>query len=221
MEGIQVSIDKVDLSPDTFLIRVGGYVDTTTSQELDRTLEDLLKKDVNRIVIDLENVDYISSAGWGIFISEIKAIRKKGGDIKLVKMTPDVFEVFELLEFDHILRSYDSVEDAVADFEAGEVAGGEGEVLPETAGDADPGTEHTETPARAERDEPATLSLDDRVRRIVRGNPEFRLGEIRDALRTERHGGLDIGLVRTWLTLKRLNLHTMRKRIVYARASRS
>jgi hypothetical protein len=61
-------------------------------------------------------VNYISSAGWGIFISEIKEIRENGGDLKLAAMTGDVFEVFELLEFQTILESFDSVEDAVNSF---------------------------------------------------------------------------------------------------------
>jgi anti-sigma B factor antagonist len=68
------------------------------------------------IVIDLGNVNYISSAGWGIFISEIKEIRENGGDLKLAAMIGDVYEVFELLEFQTILESFDTVEEAVKSF---------------------------------------------------------------------------------------------------------
>ena len=98
MEGIQVSVEKAGTQSEISIIRVGGYIDTTTSAELERALDSLLKAGVFRIIIDLGNVDYISSAGWGIFISEIKGIRERGGDLKLAKMIPDVYEVFELLE---------------------------------------------------------------------------------------------------------------------------
>jgi anti-sigma B factor antagonist len=217
MEGIQVSIDKVDLSPDTFLIKVGGYVDTTTSQELDRTIEELLKKDVIRFVIDLEDVDYISSAGWGIFISEIKSIRRKGGDIKLVKMAPDVFEVFELLEFHRILKSYHTVDDALFDFK-------------ENVKTAEIQENTVETPVKpiidditiqSDKESPAddsTLSLEDRIRKIVSENPEFGIRDIQRKLITDRYGNLNIGFMRVYMLLRKCGLASMKKRIVFARS---
>ena len=79
MEGIQLSVEKP--RDDISIIKVGGYIDTTTSAELEHSLDSLLKSGSHNIIIELGNVDYISSAGWGIFISEIKGIREKGGDL--------------------------------------------------------------------------------------------------------------------------------------------
>jgi anti-anti-sigma factor len=117
MEGIQVSTEVRGNHNQVSVIKVGGFIDTTTSSEVERALTSLLKQNRFNIVIDLGNVDYISSAGWGIFISEIKSIREHNGDLKLVRMIPDVYEIFELLEFHHILDVYDSVEEAVRKFE--------------------------------------------------------------------------------------------------------
>ena len=74
MEGIQVSIDRIENHEDLCVVKVGGYVDTTTSIELEEVIEQLVKTEVKKIIIDLGAVDYISSAGWGIFISEINTI---------------------------------------------------------------------------------------------------------------------------------------------------
>ncbi len=117
MEGIQVSTQVAGSQNQISIIKVGGYIDTTTSSEVERALNGLLKQGRFQIIIDLGNVDYISSAGWGIFISEIKQIRENNGDLKLVQMIPDVYEIFELLEFHHILDVYDSVQAAVNKFE--------------------------------------------------------------------------------------------------------
>ncbi len=117
MEGIQVSTQVAGSRGQIAIIKVGGYIDTTTSSEVERALNSLLKQGRYQIIIDLGNVDYISSAGWGIFISEIKAIRENNGDLKLVRMIPDVYEIFELLEFHHILDVYDSIEEAIHKFE--------------------------------------------------------------------------------------------------------
>lgn len=130
MEGIQVSVQNAGSANQISIIKVGGYIDTTTSSEVERALNNLLKQGRFQIVIDLGNVDYISSAGWGIFISEIKAIRENNGDLKLVKMIPDVYEIFELLEFHHILDVYDSVQAAITKFEESQYV----EMVPKTGG---------------------------------------------------------------------------------------
>jgi anti-sigma B factor antagonist len=81
-------------------------------------LNDLISDGNVKIVVDLDLVDYISSAGWGIFVGEIKGVRAGNGDIKLASMRPDVREVFDLLEFNTLLTPYDSRRDALAAFEA-------------------------------------------------------------------------------------------------------
>lgn len=116
MNDISISFSRPEQNPGISVISVKGYVDTTTSTELEESLKRLLRKGKYDIVIDLEGVNYISSAGWGIFISEIKEIRENGGDLKLAAMIGDVYEVFELLEFQTILESYDTVEEAVESF---------------------------------------------------------------------------------------------------------
>jgi anti-sigma B factor antagonist len=116
MSDINISFSKAEANPDVSIIAVKGFVDTTTSSELEESLKRLLRKGRYNVVIDLTDVNYISSAGWGIFISEIKEIRENGGDLKLAAMTGDVYEVFELLEFQTILESYDSVEESVESF---------------------------------------------------------------------------------------------------------
>jgi len=97
-------------------IRVDGVIDTLTAGELEEVIDTLLKRDRYRIIVDLAGVDYISSAGWGIFISHIKQVRSNEGDIKLANMVPNVREIYELLEFDNVLKAYESTDAARDDF---------------------------------------------------------------------------------------------------------
>ena len=113
MEGLAVTIEE---KGDIRIVCCKGYIDTTTSSQLENTMGELMQNKVYKIVIDLGEVDYISSAGWGIFISEIKNIRKNKGDLKLVNMKPEVMEIFELLDFTNILEYYKSVDEAMKKF---------------------------------------------------------------------------------------------------------
>jgi anti-sigma B factor antagonist len=116
VDGIVVSVMSGLNESGVSVLRVSGYLDTTTAGELEEALAALLAKQHYRIVIDLSGVNYISSAGWGIFIGEIKDVRNHGGDIKLAGMVGDVHEVFELLEFDTILEAFPSTREAVQAF---------------------------------------------------------------------------------------------------------
>lgn len=113
MDGITVVSKAHDSCPDQQVLEVAGYIDTTTSAELEREIKSLIQTQRYKLIVDLTRVSYISSAGWGIFISVIREIRENGGDLKLVGMVPDVYEVFELLEFQNILGAYPTVEEAL------------------------------------------------------------------------------------------------------------
>jgi anti-sigma B factor antagonist len=208
MEGIQVSVEKIGAQGDISVIRVGGYIDTTTSSELERALDSLLKAGVVHIVIDLGNVDYISSAGWGIFISEIKGIRERSGDLKLARMIPDVYEVFELLEFHYILKAYDTVEEAVRDFdkEMGRTSVTIEEMPQEKK------QKIVEIPAQQNSEGSVPVELEDKVRHIALGHPSWGASSIAKELNTEKYGFIRIGTLNIWKMLRKLNLGSKKQR---------
>ena len=119
MDDIRISLDTTGAANDISVVRVDGVVDTMTASELERVMNTLIDQKRFRIIIDLAGVDYISSAGWGIFISNIREIKANAGDIKLARMIPSVYEIFELLEFDSILKAYDNIEKAKLEFRGG------------------------------------------------------------------------------------------------------
>lgn len=125
MENIKISLSEQIQKGNISEVRVDGVIDTLTAGELEQVIESLLKRERCRIVVDLAGVDYISSAGWGIFISHIRDVRGSGGDIKLVNMQPDVSEIFELLEFDNVLESFSSIGDAVSAFSPNDDSAGD------------------------------------------------------------------------------------------------
>lgn len=115
-EELKISVDSIGPENEVVKIRVDGVLDTLTSPELEKVMNSLVAQKRYKIIIDLGGVDYISSAGWGIFISHLKEIRENRGDLKLTRMLPQVSEIFELLEFDSILKTYPTLENARFDF---------------------------------------------------------------------------------------------------------
>ena len=207
MEGIQVSVEKVGEEDNVAIISVGGYIDTTTSSELERTLDSLLKEGVFQVVIDLEKVDYISSAGWGIFISEIKGIRERGGDLKLARMIPDVYEVFELLEFHYILKAYDTVDEALESFNIKQ-----GSVRSKGSGAQKSKNSRKEVQA-------SSLSVEEKIKKIVKENPSYNPQKIIKELNTDTYGFESIEKAEIRKILKELNLGTKKQREEFSKSS--
>ncbi|OQX83193.1 MAG: hypothetical protein B6D63_06630 [Candidatus Latescibacteria bacterium 4484_7] len=116
MEKLIIEEEYID---DVIVLILDGVIDSGTSQFLEDKFAEMVNAERVKIIVDLKNVKYISSAGWGIFVGEIKGIRKRGGDIKLACMQPGVREVFELLEFNSLLEPFNSREEALAGFGAG------------------------------------------------------------------------------------------------------
>ncbi len=234
MEGIQVSTEIAGSHNQISIIKVGGYIDTTTSSELERALDSLLKQGRFFIIVDLGNVDYISSAGWGIFISEIKSIRENGGDLKLVRMVPDVYEIFELLEFHHILDVYDTVDEAINKFEMLQAAGKsvareitlpkeETQPQPQTASQAAPAAQPVPVVESAEyqksKTEPADLPLEEKIKHIIKEKPHYGAFKIKKELNSAKYGYTKIGWFKVRAELAKLNLNSKNKRYQFATSS--
>ena len=117
MDKLIISEERTGATQPVSVLTLRGTIETTNASGLEETLARIVDEACYRIVVDLGGVTYISSAGWGIFISEIKRIRRNSGDIKLAAMSPEVREVFDLLEFGNILKPFDSAQDAIRDFE--------------------------------------------------------------------------------------------------------
>lgn len=113
MKNITVTASPHPQSKDVTLISVKGFIDTNTAPEFDRTFQSVLGEKKFKLIVDLKDVNYISSAGWGIFVGEIKRIRNQNGDLLLAAMSPEVTETYELLQFSTILKSFPDVDQAL------------------------------------------------------------------------------------------------------------
>ncbi len=115
-DGIKIETRFLDDDGQIMLVEIGGYVDQANVHHLQKVIDNSLDSGVYKLIFDLKDLVYMSSAGWGVLIGEIKNFRENGGDIKLVNMNPEIYEVYQMLEFYHILSEYPSVEDAYKSF---------------------------------------------------------------------------------------------------------
>ena len=85
----------------TLTLALEGRLDTVTAPELEEELKASIPG-ADSLVLDLSNLEYISSAGLRVLLSAHKAMMSKGG-MKIVHVNDVVQEVFEVTGFSDIL----------------------------------------------------------------------------------------------------------------------
>ena len=87
---------------DALLIALEGRLDTTTAPQLEGELREALDG-ADRLELDLEKLEYISSAGLRVLLSAQKLMAKKGG-MTLRHVSEAIMEIFEVTGFVDILN---------------------------------------------------------------------------------------------------------------------
>ncbi len=98
---------EVRENPPAQVIDLSGYLDAHTAPQLEQAFQDLLDAGVYNIIVNFRDLTYISSAGLGVFMAFIEDVRSNKGDIKLVGMSPKIFNVFDLLGFPMLYQIFD------------------------------------------------------------------------------------------------------------------
>jgi anti-sigma B factor antagonist len=100
-----------------WVIRPAGRLDSSSGQMLNTALNAQLDAGHHRLVIDMDEVNYISSGGLKVLIAAWRKAQALGGTIVLAGMQPKVYKVFEISGFDSLFTITGSVDDAAANID--------------------------------------------------------------------------------------------------------
>jgi len=106
---------EIELSEekDFMIFKITGRLDTTTSDQLEREIKDHMTDKTKNVILDFENLNYISSAGLRVVLMLAKTINEKKGKFFLTALTPDVYQVFEISGFLNILKVKSSTKEVL------------------------------------------------------------------------------------------------------------
>ena len=90
------------VSDGTKTVTVFGEINTLTTPELAKYMADL--QGISRLIIDMENVSYISSAGLRLFLSSLRTVSAAGGEFLVRNCSEFVMEIFESVGYHRILH---------------------------------------------------------------------------------------------------------------------
>lgn len=98
------------------ILEIQGELDAHTAPQLENVLQELIQDQKLKIIVNCQQLDYIASAGLGVFMAYIEDVRSMGGDIKLTNMKPKVYNVFDLLGFPTLYDILKDEHEAISNF---------------------------------------------------------------------------------------------------------
>ncbi len=101
-----MEIEKIIDEEGKCIYHIKGRVDTQTSPELQEKLDESFEKnEANNLIMDFQDVDYLSSAGLRTVLYAQKKINTiEGGTMKVINVQPQVMEVFDMTGFNDLIN---------------------------------------------------------------------------------------------------------------------
>jgi anti-sigma B factor antagonist len=98
------------------VVHFEGNLDTNTAPEAQDSLDRLGAEGVKKIIVNFQDLDYISSAGLRVLLATAKKMSASGGNLRICGLNETVNEVFEISGFSMILSVFGTEAEALEGF---------------------------------------------------------------------------------------------------------
>ncbi len=98
------------------LMKVRGRVDSETAPEFERALLQLLNDNRNKIVLNLQAVEFLSSAGLRAMVKALKGAQSGGGDVRLVSVSEPIEGILLTVGMMQMFKMFSTTEEALIGF---------------------------------------------------------------------------------------------------------
>jgi len=111
--GLHIVLEEIE---QVIILRIDGRLDASTAPLLERKINSLIDEQHLQLALDFSRVDYLSSAGMRVLLSESKKLHNKKGALILYSVSSEVEEILKMAGFDRILRIFPTEKEALQIF---------------------------------------------------------------------------------------------------------
>ncbi|MBI4179418.1 STAS domain-containing protein [bacterium] len=109
----KVNVKSAKWDPDLTVLEIHGSVDAQTAPAFEKTAMEVIGKNRRRILVDCAGLDFISSAGIGVFMVILSEVESSGG-LWIMNLSDEVFESFDLLGIPEVVKIFKNEKEAQA-----------------------------------------------------------------------------------------------------------
>ena len=110
----EFQLTVANLSRGLALVSVSGELDLHTTPELQDGIEKAGATGADTVVVDLSRISFIDSSALGVLVQETRRLEGRGDRLALVTNDPRTLRVFEVSGLNRVLRTYATLQDALA-----------------------------------------------------------------------------------------------------------
>ena len=96
------------------VIDVAGTIDISTAPRHRELLIDLVSKDNDQLVVNLERVEFLDSTGLGVLVGGLKRVRAHDGSLDLVCTQERILKIFRITGLTKVFGIHETVDQAIA-----------------------------------------------------------------------------------------------------------
>jgi anti-sigma B factor antagonist len=79
-------------------VTLAGSLDTDTAPQLQTRIDESIDSSVTALILDMKDLEFLSSAGLGVIFMTMKVLNSRKGKIMLLNLQPQIKRVFELIK---------------------------------------------------------------------------------------------------------------------------
>ena len=79
-------------------ISLAGSLDTDTAPQLEARIDESIDSSVTALILDMKDLEFLSSAGLGIIFMTMKELKNRQGKIMMINLQPQIQRVFEIIK---------------------------------------------------------------------------------------------------------------------------
>ena len=113
---MDIAVSKVGDMDEIAMIKVAGVVDSETVEAFGETVEGIFKEDCYNIILDIEGLTYINTAGLSIIADAYKRSSQNKGGLKILRAGDAIRELLDVVRFTKIIDIYEDEEEAIGSF---------------------------------------------------------------------------------------------------------
>ncbi|MBD3305904.1 anti-sigma factor antagonist [candidate division KSB3 bacterium] len=114
---LDMHIQKVGAQADIAVVQIHGPLDTVAAYAFQEKMDDLIRSGIYKFIINLEQLEYISSAGIGVFPGMFQTLQEHQGGLVFLHVSPKVYKLFEMIGLTSIFQMKETLDEAIQEFE--------------------------------------------------------------------------------------------------------
>lgn len=113
---MEISVSRAGDMGEIAVLRISGVIDSETVERFGEALEEVFLDGCYNIVLDIEGLSYINTAGLSIIADAYKKCSQNKGALKILRAAEAIRELLDVVRFTKIIEMYESEEEAVGSF---------------------------------------------------------------------------------------------------------